>query len=162
MREKLIYHFGGMQHTQSCYLIPKTVASQMELEDWGKDNKVKLVIFGLDTSYEQSKSFTQHYVKMLENRLKEVDERIEQFWDRLEEIENNLDDPETSSMTGIHKILEGIDIEFEEIQKIINRYGNKHDIFQLNKIVVFTNKCKDRYERLKKHKLTRVSQGYGI
>lgn len=147
MRQKLIDHFGGRQMTQSCYMMPKSVALIDEIKRWGQDNHVELKVIGMTVDLVAAKTLTQEYTAELKMRLMDVDEEAENIWKELLEKEDNIDNPKKSSLTGFTQKIKSIKQMFDDLQKIINKYGNESDSFQLQKVVVFMKNIEDRYNR---------------
>lgn len=153
---------GGMRKTKSAYLIPKSVRSMEEVIRWGQDNDIQMEIFGLELTDSQAETLTKQYTKDLENRLDEVNEATRNAWEKLKEIEENIDDPEKSSLTGVHNIIKSVRDQCADIMSTINRWGNEKDEFELQKLEAFVQKVSERFDRLKLHKLKRVDEGMGL
>ena len=160
-RDKL-YRMGGMEKTESCYLVPKSVRSVDEVMAVAKERGVRMEIFGLEITDEQAETLSKKYVKELEQRLDEIDKWASEAWERLKDVEENLDDPKKSSMTGLHNMMKGIRDQCAEVMTIINRWGNEKDEFELQKLEAFIQRITDRFERLRAHKNKRVDEGFGL
>jgi len=161
LRHKLTKKMGAIYQNDSVYLVPKKIHNAEEIKRWGRDNfNLNLVVFGLDATLEDCKSLSKRYVQDLQNKKKDVNLESQRVWERLVEIEENLDDPDISRLTGIHKMIEGIKGQYDELRKLINRYGNKQDEFKLERLFAITEKCEKRYEKIKEMKKRRIDQGY--
>lgn len=161
IRHKLLKHMGAIYQNDSVYLVPKKIHNADEIKKWGKDNfNINLIVFGLDATLDDCKTLSKRYVADLRNRKRDVNEQSQRVWERLIEIEENIDDPDISRLTGIHKMIEGITGQYDELRKLINRYGNKTDEFKLERLFAIVEKCSKRYDRIKEMKKKRIDQGY--
>ena len=147
MREKLISIFGGKQMTQSCYMMPKSVALIDEIKRWGHDNNIELKVIGMTVDLIAAKTLTEEYTAELKMRLAEVDEEAEEIWKDLLEKEDHIDNPKKSRMNGFQQKIRSIRSMFDDLKKIINKYGNDSNVFQLEKVVIFINNIEKRYNR---------------
>ena len=73
MRDRVrnkIFEMGGLPRTQSCYLIPITIRSKDEIQSWGEQTGISLVVYGLDLDVlEATNQFCNIFavVKVIEN-----------------------------------------------------------------------------------------------
>jgi len=161
MRNKIKKMRGGYALNQSCYIVPKSYATEQEIEDWGKDNDVDIKVFGLEVSETKIKTLTDSYVKELEERFKNVKKFGDKIWDDIIKAEENIDDPELK-LTGYWKKIDGVRHQFEDMQKIINKIGDEEAQRELERQDAFIEKLRHRLQKLKDMKIQIASQGRGL
>ena len=143
IRFKLLKEMGAIYQNDSVYLVPQKVHSAEEIKKWGKQNwNINLVVFGLDATLDDCKDITKRYVRDLRDRKKKVAEDIEKYWEQIMEVEEGK-----RTFSGFHNKVKNSEIDFIELKKLINRYGNKHDEFKVESLYIVLQKLKKRYER---------------
>lgn len=156
IREK-IREFGGYSRTASCYVIPERITTMNEIENWGKDHDVDLVIFRADLTEVQLEDLESRYKKHLKDDMEEYNHWTKELWDKTRELEEDLKkDPEGTGLRGLHQRIAGIDSRHEEIHRKISRFGDENIEFEFQKITKFTESLKNRIVRLKEMKLKQI------
>lgn len=143
IRFKLLKEMGAIYQNDSVYLVPKKVHSANEIKKWGENNfSINLVVFGLDATLDDCKGITKRYVRDLRDRKKKVAEDIEKYWEQIVEVEEG-----DRTFSGFHNKVKNSEKDFDELKKLINLYGNKHDEFKVESLWIVLQKLKKRYQR---------------
>lgn len=147
---------GADMHTQSVYYVPDTVMTRDYLENWASREfgGIDLRVFELSPKDEQSKRFFHNkykrYIRDLVDEFKEIQKSV---MEQIEDFEDDIANEKKTDLRGFHKKVEGIDIRFEELQSLINKFGNKDDLWNAQAIDAVNRRLKDRIENVKKMKL---------
>lgn len=172
-REQLTsYPFYGKMMTESVYYLPETIASLRAVRKFANSIKLdhssdQIVVFGdVNTKLKDQKKLVIEYVTHLQEIVHEVDSTTERIRDELLEFEENihLDEIEVMEKQSNGKMMKvikqnnlrgwatkvsSIRNRFEEIRTMINKVGDKHDEFELDKISSLVDKLDERFERVK-------------
>ena len=159
VRNKIV-EMGGLQRTQSCYLIPITIRSKDEIQSWGEQTGISLVVYGLDLDVLEATNLTKQYTTLLHQQLDEVNEQTMEAWKRITEMEETID--KNIKLTGVYKIIESVEKSYDRIRELINRYGNEHNEFEVEKLYSFVRQLRGKFEKLRDAKIKRVDAGFGI
>src|SRR3990167_462511 len=159
VRNKIV-EMGGLQRTQSCYLIPITIRSKDEIQSWGEQTGISLVVYGLDLDVLEATNLTKQYTTLLHQQLDEANEQTMEAWKRITEMEESID--KNIKLTGVYKIIESVEKSYDRIRELINRYGNEHNEFEVEKLYSFVRQLRGKFEKLRDAKIKRVDQGIGI
>ena len=158
MRRKMRKEWHALPKTQSCYLIPVQVGTKEQLELWGRENKVEIIVFGLDLEEKELISLEAQYKQALHDDIKELDMWIEEIWKNFIETEENIDDPKKGNLSGLYKKIQGVETRFDDIYRVCNRVGDPHKEFRLQGIQLWVEKLKSRLERLRAMKARKVEE----
>lgn len=144
-REKL-YRFGGRMLNHSTYLVPCVVVpeavndlsrAERYIQTFAEESNVQIDVVGMDiANLETAKKWTNEYIDDLEKRLEEMDKNAEIAFEKLIELQNEISDDPKKSLRGIHRIVKGINGQYEEIQGLISRFtdNDPHYQYMLTKI----------------------------
>jgi len=143
-RKNLIWEMGALYQNDSVYLLPKKIHSLQEIKRFAKQHGVDIVLFGLDADLESCKTISKKYVSIIHQRRKDVKDTIKEASKRLKEVESN--DQET--LTGFHKTIAKIENLFDHYDELCEKYGNKHDEWEVDSLGKDVDKVIDKYEEL--------------
>jgi len=153
-RDKLI-RLGAVCQTASTYLLPIRVIKHKDLDHeitelseaedfiraWGTDLKVKIFTYGMELTTPRSiEILSKAYVQQLKDRLEEMNLFLSGAYDDFKKVADDCEKDIKTNTRGFHRKIEVIDKKVQEVQELINRYGNKEDQFELQKI---TSTAKD-------------------
>ncbi len=165
-RDKLL-RMGAVYQTASTYLLPIRVIRHKKLNHeltelseaeefiraWGKDLDVNIFTYGMELTTERSiETLSKAYVQQLKDQLQEMDIFLEGAYDDFKKVADDCEaDPKTNTR-GFHRKIEVISYKVNEVQELINRYGNKHHQFELTKITSTANDIERAYGRMRNAK----------
>ena len=165
-RDKLI-RLGAVCQTASTYLLPIRVMIDKSLDHeltelseaeefiraWGTDKKVEIFSYGVELKTPRSiETLSKAYVQQLKDRLKEMDKFLLSAYDDFDKVANDCEKDIKTNTRGFHRKIEVIDKNVEDVQKLINRYGNKNDQFELTKITSTKDNIARAYGRMRNAK----------
>jgi len=159
IREK-IKRMGGLWKNDSTYLVPSSVQTEEEIQEWGKYNNVNLFVIGMKiTTNEAIQTLTQAYIGKLLADLKEIRDAVQKAWNNLKIIEENIDmkeeelkDKHDVTFRGFHNIVSSVQKRYEDLRTMINDYGNDSDEFETELLFSFIGKMKTRFEKVREMK----------
>jgi len=162
-RDKLL-RMGAVCQTASTYLLPIRVIRHKKLDHeltelteaeefiraWGTDLKVKIFTYGMELTTERSiETLSKAYVQQLKDQLEEMDTFLSGAYDDFKEVADNCEKDIKTNTRGFHRKIEVIDKKVEEVQELINRYGNKSHQFELTKITSTAKDITRAYGRMR-------------
>ncbi len=157
VREK-IKRMGGLWKNDSTYLVPKSVLSVEEIQEFGKHSDIDLFVVGMHVDdQEVIQTLTQAYIGKLIDDLRELEDTAKDSYKKLKIIEENVDLSEEElkekhdvSFRGFHNRINSAVLRLETITELCRKYGNEDDSFKTELLATFINKTlKDRFERVK-------------
>ena len=159
IREK-IKRYGGLWKNDSTYLVPKSVRSVQEIQEWGKHADVNLFVVGMHVDDKLDvKTLTQAYIGKLLDDIKEIRESAQKSFKVLQIIEDNIDlseedlkDKYNVSFRGFHNVVKSTRDRSTSIEEMVQNYGNNNDEFEIQMLYTFIEKLENRFERIKEAK----------
>jgi len=161
-RDKLL-RMGAVYQTASTYLLPIRVIRHKRLKHeltelseaeefiqaWGTDLNVKIFTYGMELTTPRSiETLSKAYVQQLKDQLAEMDTFLEGAYDDFKKVADNCEaDPKTNTR-GFHRKIEVIGYKVNDVQELINRYGNEHHQFELTKITSTAKDIERAYARM--------------
>lgn len=162
-RDKLL-RMGAVYQTASTYLLPIRVIRHKKLDHeltelseaeefiraWGQDLNVQIFTYGMELTTPRSiETLSKAYVQQLKDQLEEMDTFLEGAYDDFKKVADDCEaDPKTNTR-GFHRKIEVIDYKVQQVQDLINRYGNKHHQFELTKITSTAKDISRAYGRMR-------------
>jgi chromosome segregation ATPase len=155
---------GAVCQTASTYLLPIKVIRHKKLDHeltelteaeefiraWGTDLKVKIFTYGMELTTQRSiENLSNAYVQQLKDQLEEMDTFLSGAYDDFKEVADNCEKDVKTNTRGFHRKIEVIDKKVEEVQELINRYGNKSHQFELTKITSTAKDITRAYGRMR-------------
>lgn len=140
--------FHAKMMNQSVYYLSATIASLEAVRKWARSTEADIKVFGnVDATIRDRQRLANDYLAHLHDTVKEVDEIVHERFKELQKFEDTLDD-EDASIRGWTKKINGAKSRFDEIRKLVSRFGSDRDEFQLEKLATFVKMLEKRYERV--------------
>lgn len=153
LRGELVRKYRAKMMSQSVYFLPDTMASRATIERWASSHNADIFVFGADLDDAGQKRFAKNYLRYLKDLRKEMREIAVDVMDQLQEYEDSLGQPvrkgkKAPSLKGWHLKISAITNRFEELQKSINKVGDKDDELELQMLSAYIDRVIKRYDRL--------------
>ncbi len=162
-RDKLL-RMGAIYQTASTYLLPIRVIRHEDLDHeltelseaeefiraWGNDLKVKIFTYGMELTTPRSiETLSKAYVQQLKDRLDEMNKFLEGAYVDFKKVADDCEKDIKTNTRGFHRKIEVIEYKVQEVQELINRYGNDHHQFELTKITSTKDNIARAYGRMR-------------
>jgi len=164
-REKLL-DMGAMYLSDSLYLLPLKVVKDNQGKDldvegaeeflraWGDDEHVNLHVMGFELQTKRSiEGVSKVFKKVLTDRFDEMEKHLKSAHDRLLDLADDVITDPKKTIRGIHRIVEAMNLQAIDAQKLINRYSDDEDEtrkyqFNLSKIMALNEKIGKTYKEI--------------
>jgi len=136
-REKL-ERLCAVKQNDSVYLVPAKLASKREeliatLKFWAGQYGVDIKAVGVTIDdQEQVESLSNQYTNNLKTLLKEMNENLKEAWKKIRTLEDDVAKDPKKKLTGAYRIIEGVSVQFTDVQALISRWGNDDDQWDLD------------------------------
>lgn len=154
-REKL-ERLGAVKQNDSVYFVPAKLASKREeliltLKHWAGQYGVDIKAVGVSIDdQEHVESLSNQYTQNLKSLLKEMNENLKEAWKKIRTLEDDVAKDPKKKLTGAYRIIEGVSIEFTDVQALINRWGNDDDQWDLDSLKYKIIQLIERWNSIRK------------
>ena len=165
-RDKLL-RMGATCQTASTYLLPIRMIRHEDLDHeitelteaeefiraWATDENVKIFTYGMEITTPRSiETLSKAYVQQLKDRLEEMNKFLEGAYVDFKKVADDCEVDIKTNTRGFHRKIEVIEYKVQEVQELINRYGNDHHQFELTKITSTKDDIARAYGRMRNAK----------
>jgi len=153
LRGNLVRKYRAKKMSDSVYYLPNTMASRETIERFAKSTNAEIFVFGADLNDAGKKRFAKGYYRYLKDLRQEMREIAVRVMDQLQDYEDRVGLPvkkgeKEPSLKGWHLKISAITNRFEELQKSINKVGDKDDELELQMLSAYIDRVIKRYDRL--------------